>query len=268
MVCRPVPIFGRISDSRVPLAIVTSHNIIVVHQQLIKFPDIAFFVSPTPLHIAAMVILYGHMSKCNRLPREVALEDVWMALDMLPKFRWRWERKDVKGGHPLIAKLAEQVLKVNLHQVSPTTPPMLLSEAQWDTESALSPKHGPTTPTLGPAQYPPVPYGKQSPNSGPSSAGSPGRNGSSSQDGGRDEKLAEVPSGLFYPFYPEANPGSGTSAATLLGANQPLANYGYQQSHDQEQYIVEEKDPSLVPMSTAGMHMWPSSGVSVSHGYA
>lgn len=246
-----------------PSAIVTSHNIIVVHQQLIKFPDIAFFVSPTPLHIAAMVILYGHMSKCNRLPREVALEDVWMALDMLPKFRWRWERKDLKGGHPLIAKLAEQVLKVSLAQVSPTTPPMLLSEASWDSDSALSPKHtgGPTTPTLGPAQYPPAPYGKQSPTSGPASSGSPAsRNSNGSQDNGRDEKLAEVPSGLFYPFYPEANPGPGTSAATILNVAQPLGNYGYQPSQDQ--YIVEEKDPSLVPMQSAGMHMWPSSGVS------
>ena len=61
-----------------------------MHNQLIKFPDIAFFVSPSPLHIAAMVILYGHMSVVDKLPLQVALEDVWMALDMLPSFRWRW----------------------------------------------------------------------------------------------------------------------------------------------------------------------------------
>ncbi|KAF8876723.1 hypothetical protein BD779DRAFT_1613239 [Infundibulicybe gibba] len=86
-------------------AIITSHNTIIVHNQLIRFPDIAFFTSPIPLHIAAMVILYGHMSKCDKLPRHTALEDVWLALDMLPRFRWRWERKDFNGGHPLIAKL-------------------------------------------------------------------------------------------------------------------------------------------------------------------
>jgi hypothetical protein len=34
------------------------------------------------------------------------IEDVWMALDILPHFRWRWERKDLNGGHPLIFKLA------------------------------------------------------------------------------------------------------------------------------------------------------------------
>ncbi|KAF8893294.1 hypothetical protein CPB85DRAFT_1440694 [Mucidula mucida] len=55
-----------------------------------------------------MVILYGHMSKSDTLPRHTALEDVWLALDMLPRFRWRWERKDVNGGHPLISKLAER----------------------------------------------------------------------------------------------------------------------------------------------------------------
>ncbi|EEB98221.1 hypothetical protein MPER_02314, partial [Moniliophthora perniciosa FA553] len=77
--------------------IITSHNTIIVHSQLIRYHDIAFFTSPIPLHIAAMVILYGH---------------VWLAIDMLPRFRWRWERKDVAGGHPLIARLAERVMEV------------------------------------------------------------------------------------------------------------------------------------------------------------
>ncbi|KDQ53103.1 hypothetical protein JAAARDRAFT_72641 [Jaapia argillacea MUCL 33604] len=122
-------------------AIVTSHNVIVVHNQLIRFPDIAFFVSPIPLHIAAMVILYGHMSKCERLTRQVALEDVWMALDMLPRFRWRWERKDLTSGHPLIAKLAEKVLEVNLHQVGPPSHPVLMSDQDWENDGSgmLSP---------------------------------------------------------------------------------------------------------------------------------
>lgn len=116
-------------------AIVTSHNIIIVHNQLIRFPDIAFFVSPIPLHIAAMVILYGHMSHSDRLSRQEMIEDVWMALDMLPRLRWRWERKDLNGGHPLIAKLAEKVLNVNLRTVGPTKDPVLLSELDWETDS-------------------------------------------------------------------------------------------------------------------------------------
>ncbi|KAI0027406.1 fungal-specific transcription factor domain-containing protein, partial [Vararia minispora EC-137] len=115
-------------------AIIISHNIIVVHHQLIRFPDIAFFVSPIPLHIAAMVILYGHMSRCEALSKQVALEDVWMALDMLPSFRWRWERKDNNGGHPLIARLAEKVLEVNLRQAGPTAQPVLIPEINWDIE--------------------------------------------------------------------------------------------------------------------------------------
>ncbi|TFY76485.1 hypothetical protein EWM64_g7527 [Hericium alpestre] len=127
-------------------AIIVSHNIIIVHNQLIRFPDIAFFVSPIPLHIAAMVILYGHMSRCESLPHQVALEDVWMALDMLPSFRWRWERKDLNGGHPLIAKLAEKVLDVNLHQVGPTSHPILLPELDWETEGAGSVVSGASAP--------------------------------------------------------------------------------------------------------------------------
>jgi hypothetical protein len=238
---------------------VTSHNIIVVHHQLIRFPDIAFFVSPIPLHIAAMVILYGHMSKCDRLPREVALEDVWMALDMLPSFRWRWERKDQKGGHPLIAKLAEEVLKVNLHQVSPTAPPFLIPEADWDSEGVLSPKppgqQG--TPTMGPAQYPQSPYTK--PSMGSITKNSPGKHNIPAPGAVRDEKsLAEVPPALFYPFYPESQPGQ--SATSTLLNTQSMSAFGFQSSQDS--YMLEEKDPTITA-NAVGMHVWPSNGVSL-----
>jgi hypothetical protein len=182
-------------------AIVTSHNIIVVHNQLIRFPDIAFFTSPIPLHIAAMVILYGHMSQCNRLPKQVALEDIWMALDMLPRLRWRWERKDVNGGHPLISRLAEKVLDVNLSQVGPVSNPVLLSEQDWEDVSMLSPSSTTTLPSA--TSTPPMPgpsytgngpmvYGPLPPDSKPMNVSVNGA-----------QQLADVPSGLFYPFFPE-----------------------------------------------------------------
>ncbi|KAJ3495698.1 hypothetical protein NMY22_g19903 [Coprinellus aureogranulatus] len=115
-------------------AIITSHNMIIIHNQLIRFPNTGFFVSPIPLHIAAMVILYGHMSKVDCLPFNTALEDLWLALDMLPRFRWRWERKDMNGAHPLIARLAERVMQVNLRNIAPTGNPVLRSEPAWDDE--------------------------------------------------------------------------------------------------------------------------------------
>ena len=182
-----------------------------------------------------------------------------MALDMLPQFRWRWERKDVGGGHPLIAKLAEEVLKVNLHQVSPTAPPVLLSESDWDTE-IFSPKglgQHPTTPTVGPAQYA-GPYMGHSPNGGATkgspgkgTSGVPGKHGSMSPQG--DKTLPEVPSALFYPFYPETAPAQSPSA--LMSMPQGIGNFGYQPSHDS--YVLEEKDPGV---ASATM-VWPN-GVS------
>jgi hypothetical protein len=55
-----------------------------------------------------------------------------MALDMLPRFRWRWERKDYNGGHPVIHGLAERVLNVDLRLVGPASHPMLLcEETDW-----------------------------------------------------------------------------------------------------------------------------------------
>lgn len=238
-------------------AIVTSHNIIIVHNQLIKFPDIAFFVSPIPLHIAAMVILYGHMSKCDKLPLQVALEDVWMALDMLPQFRWKWERKDMNGGHPLIAKLAEEVLKVKLHQVSPTMPPMLLSESDWESEGLLSPKNNgpnPATPPMGPAQYAPS-YMTHSPN-GSAMKPSPGKGAPIPGTPSGDKKLADLPPGIFYPFYPESSP-SHPATSALVSVQQAVSNYGYQPSQDS--YVLEEKDRG-VPLGAgmAGVPVWPN----------
>ncbi|KAJ7573922.1 fungal-specific transcription factor domain-containing protein [Mycena floridula] len=208
-------------------AIVTSHNTIIVHSQLIRFPDIAFFTSPIPLHIAAMVILYGHMSKCDRLPKHTALEDVWLALDMLPRFRWRWERKDANGSHPLIAKLAERVMDTNLHTVSPTTHPVLLSEPEWD--DVMSPQQTPTTAYA----HSPVVYGP--------------RMDPTVQTNGKimDKNMLEVPANLFYPFYPENNiNGSGQgphqdySALMAAAAAQP----------SQDTYMSEERDANSVPL--------------------
>ncbi|KAJ7284836.1 hypothetical protein C8J57DRAFT_1709180 [Mycena rebaudengoi] len=193
-------------------AIVTAHNVIIVHSQLIRFPDIAFFTSPIPLHIAAMVILYGHMSNCERLPRQTAIEDVWLALDMLPRFRWRWERKDFNGGHPLIFELAS-------HHTSPT----------------------PTN-----AYPPPTPYGPQPRNT---------MNGNGVMPNG--SKLVEIPTGLFYPFYPDENhnptaPPAANGAPQEHGYGHILAaaathgqhgSYGGQGSHDT--FISEERNPTM-----------------------
>ncbi|KIK81187.1 hypothetical protein PAXRUDRAFT_15381 [Paxillus rubicundulus Ve08.2h10] len=286
-------------------AIVTSHNIIIVHNQLIRFPDIAFFVSPIPLHIAAMVILYGHMSHCERLSRQVMIEDVWMALDMLPRFRWRWERKDLNGGHPLISKLAEKVLNVNLRTVGPPKDPVLLSELDWDTDSGLlsSPpmtsqqqvhmqqqqhqhQHQQKTPIMA---HPPYQNGGNI--TGPGIYGPPPRTSSQNTTpvkgvgaqisaGNAGDKLAEVPTGLFYPFYPE-NPmgsinnaqmsgmsneggsvnsdGNNSDYAQLLAAaaaqpNGSNGSYGCQPSQDS--YMLEEIVPAHGPPNSHAGTIW------------
>ncbi|KAG6873227.1 hypothetical protein C0995_001245 [Termitomyces sp. Mi166 len=251
-------------------AIVTSHNMIVIHNQLIRFPDIAFFTSPIPLHIAAMVILYGHMSKCETLPRSTALEDVWSALDMLPRFRWRWERKDLNGGHPLIAKLAERVMEVDLASVGPITHPALLSEPEWEEESLPVPKSQPTTPIMGPTGY----TNGTSTTAAAAAAGvlygsrmNNGNGAANENSGGStppNEQLVDVPPHLFYPFYPE------TSATAVFPVPSPTGQqrdytqllaaaaegqgpYGCQGSQDS--FVSEERDPDQVSTQPGGM-MW------------
>ncbi|KAG6816200.1 hypothetical protein H0H87_007749 [Tephrocybe sp. NHM501043] len=233
-------------------AIVTSHNIIIVHNQLIRFPDIAFFTSPIPLHIAAMVILYGHISNCDTLPRSTALEDLCLALDMIPRFRWRWERKDVNGGHPLIAKLAERVMDVDLASVGAVTHPALLTEPLWEEQPSPVPKSQQTTPTMTSAGYSngangtPV-YGPRMNGNGSNGSGS----GGSTPPNGH---LVEIPQGLFYPFYPETAvfpmpapnvTGSGQhrdySQLLAAAAQGQDGTYGCQPSQDS--YMSEERDP-------------------------
>lgn len=223
-------------------AIVTSHNIIIVHSQLIRFPDIGFFTSPVPLHISAMVILYGHMSKCDRLPVQTALEDIWLALDMLPRFRWRWERKDVAGGHPLLAQLAERVLGVSLHTVGPATHPVLMAEPDWEDDNMLSPTHSQqNTPTLaasytnGPVTYGPHP--KSAPNGVQQSSNS-GHNGHPMHGG--QPHLIDVPPALFYPFYPEGQPSAHPQDYSSL-----VAAAAAPPSHDT--YMSEER-PVQIPI--------------------
>jgi hypothetical protein len=216
---------------------VVSHNIIVIHNQLLRFPDISFFVSPIPLHIAAMVILFGHMSRCDSLTRQVALEDVWMALDMLPSFRWRWERREMNGSHPLIATLAEKVLGVNLRQAGPSSHPVLMSEIDWDIEGTSSPVATHTTastPSLSNAAYPHGPSGTPSfpgsPPIGPA-VPAPPRGlvpGASNSNGGGtsapvETKLAEIPVNLFYPFYPDGPQMQSRSASTLSSTSAAAA---------------------------------------------
>ncbi|KAG8929189.1 hypothetical protein FRC01_004725 [Tulasnella sp. 417] len=127
-------------------AVITSHNVLIVSYQLTTFPSLAFFVSPIPIHIAAMVILYGVISECDALPYPKAKDDVCNALHIVPRYRWRWSRKDAHGSHPLIVKLAQKVFGTEILNITgPLGPPLLMPEWDWvvgSTDSGLaSPLH-------------------------------------------------------------------------------------------------------------------------------
>ncbi|CAE6413146.1 hypothetical protein ACGC1H_002950 [Rhizoctonia solani] len=113
-------------------AVVTSHNVLALHQHLTRSPDVAFFVSPIPIHVAAMVILYAEISNCIHIPRAVAKHDIQVALTIVPNRRWRWQRKDLHASHPLISALAERHYgKDFTRELGPAPPPMLMSEIPW-----------------------------------------------------------------------------------------------------------------------------------------
>ncbi|QRV89488.1 Fungal specific transcription factor domain [Ceratobasidium sp. AG-Ba] len=113
-------------------AVITSHNVLALHQHLTRSPDVAFFVSPIPIHLAAMVILYAEISNCIHIPPYVAKQDIHVALTIVPNRRWRWSRKDLHASHPLISALAERHYGNDfIHSLGPPPPPILMSEIPW-----------------------------------------------------------------------------------------------------------------------------------------
>ena len=74
-----------------------------------------------------------------------------------------------------------------------------------------------------------------------------------------------MPTGLFYPFYPEHNSSGSAMVPASNGNNgdygpllaEPIGAYGYQQSENS--FIIEEKDPAAPP---TGITAWMN-GVSV-----
>ncbi|CAE6477666.1 unnamed protein product, partial [Rhizoctonia solani] len=135
--------------------VVTSHNVLALHQHLTRSPDVAFFVSPIPIHVAAMVILYAEISNCIHIPRAVAKHDIQVALTIVPNRRWRWQRKDLHASHPLISALAERHYgKDFTRELGPAPPPMLMSEISWPFEDIDSLQIAPEEPV---PSIPPVP---------------------------------------------------------------------------------------------------------------
>lgn len=203
-----------------------------------------------------MVILYGHINKSMRLAKSVVIQDIWMALDVLPRLRWRWQRKDINGEHPLIANLAERVLEINLRDVVPSGDQMLLAEQNWDSDASLmSPsmavhKQEQMTPIITNAQFPAhsVTYGQSIRGPTPNGARNGMRNDNLSEG---KQPLMEVPSGLFYPFFPErkvvpSRNGQDFGEMLAVAGAQAGGPYG------QDSYVLEDE----VPAGNQPVQMW------------
>jgi len=177
-----------------------------------------------------------------------------MALDMIPRFRWRWERKDAAGCHPLIARLVERVMNVDLHTIGPSSHPVLIPEPEWDEEGFNSPRPkanlavisgaGATSTISSPVSNTnPIVYGHAGPNAGAGgygvirgslngSAGPSGTNnhvGSTSAPGPTTpphKRLVDMPPNLFYPFFPEAQVSPDVLQGNGASSSQPSDGSG------------------------------------------
>ena len=182
-----------------------------------------------------MVILFGQMSQCDRIPREVAIGDIWTALSMLPRFRWRWERKDLNGGHPLIEKLTEKVPNINLREIRSTGTPLLIPEDEWEASSPTSRKS--LSPALGGTTQ--SPRHPRASFSGSSYA---------MPNDPRNKQLAAVPPDWFWPIDPENPVELPNEPLQIPGhshqhMHQPIGTIGCQPS--EQSFMLEEKDEAV-----------------------
>ena len=118
-------------------AVITAHNVLVIHAQLMAYPEVAFFVLPIPMYVAVMIILFASISKVETLAWGLAKGDVGLALSLVPLFRWCWARDDQQGCHPLISCLAIKVYSSVDVEQGPIPPPMLLDEMYWLSDGIL-----------------------------------------------------------------------------------------------------------------------------------
>ena len=111
-----------------------------MHASLTQIPDIGFFVSPLPLHLAAITIIYGQSCGFTTISYETGYEDVQSALHITPALRWQWERKDAGGGvHPITLELANRVFK-RKPPVSdrPKLTSVFMPEEDWEDDAGRS----------------------------------------------------------------------------------------------------------------------------------
>ncbi|KAJ3499197.1 hypothetical protein NMY22_g19533 [Coprinellus aureogranulatus] len=177
-------------------AIITSHNMIIIHNQLIRFPNTGFFVSPIPLISLPWSSSTGI---CQRLTVSHSIL-LWKTFG---------SRSTCFHG------------SVNLRNIAPTGNPVLRSEPAWDDEqppaTPVSHSHqGTPAPTMAPSGYAtpgngaPVIYGPH-PQPHPMNGDQPQQphasgSGTATPSTSDKQQLVEVPTDLFYPFYPEAEP--------------------------------------------------------------
>lgn len=117
-------------------AVITAHNVLSVQAHLTTFPESNFFISPIPVQVAAMIILFAAISKVETLAWGLAKEDILTALKLSQPRRSLPIPPHLpsSGVHALIHKLAVKVYGAAIDTSAgsgPLPPPMLIDEMYW-----------------------------------------------------------------------------------------------------------------------------------------
>src|SRR5260221_8347799 len=107
-----------------------------LHVDLTCYLEVAFFVSPIPIHVAALLITFSTIIKVDTLALGLAADDVGMAIRIVPYFRWRWSNKHREN--QLVNSLAHRTYGSLLSTTGPISPPIWYPEHIWISSEVLS----------------------------------------------------------------------------------------------------------------------------------
>jgi hypothetical protein len=144
----------------------------------------------------------------------------------------------MNGGHPLIEKLTERVLCIDLRDIKSTRLPMLIPEDDWDANSPTVAANS-VSPSVASMHSPRHP---RSSFSGPSSSYVSGQN----VHADNSKTLPQLDANWFWPMDPENPVALPVEHLHVNGPGhlpQPIGMIGCQPS--QEAYVLEERDQAV-----------------------
>ena len=108
---------------------ITSHNVLVIFEQLAHLPDVVFLVPFTLPTVAATTILWACMSSCESVSKEVVVNDILTFDEIFSHLQSGQHHGDLSGGLDLVRNLAKGIYPDDIPTLANS---VLVPEPDWN----------------------------------------------------------------------------------------------------------------------------------------